>query len=302
MKSILTIALVVGSLVGLTSCGGNGGQPLTGQSVSVVLGALTTALQNLPRSNSAPTLPISGATTAATHGPIAAATDCETVSPTTPVDADADSIALTKTGTFDCTDRTIGTSSWTRKGSYTVTDQDDTVAGIAGGVRVDFAITNYSYESLTDGSTTSAAYSGFWQHRMNGSSYTSTADFSGHTGSTSTSYRYVTDYDFNYTWDWTQTADNSAAPFTTGGQQFEGTYRLSGMFVHEDDGVHSQGQGTFVLEYYTQNLRYDSACTKWYKSGSIFVDDFGGNVYEIRYACSSASLYVNGKASDLWTP
>lgn len=302
MKRTLII-LAAMSLTGLTSCGGSGAQPLTGQAVGVVLGALNTVLGNLPRSNSAPALPITGATTAALRGPVAAATDCETVAPATPVDADGDGIALSKVGTFNCTNTTVGTSRWTRQGSYEVSDLNDAVAGIAGGVRVEYNITNYNYEDLTTGSTYASSFNGFWNHLLNGSVWESTADVSGHSGSTSTTYRFVTDYDFRYTWDWSQTPDNSGAPFTTGSQRFQGTYRLSGMFVHESaGGNHSQGQGTFELEYYSRNLRYDSACAKWYTSGSIFVEDVTGNSFEIRYACSSASLYVNGRASDLWTP
>jgi len=303
LKRTLTLALVGVSLAGLTSCGGSGAQPLSGQAVGTVLGALNTVLGNLPRSNSAPTLPITGASTAAMSGPTAAATDCETVAPAVPVDADADGIALTKVGTFDCTNTTVGTNVWTRKGSFEVTDLDDTVAGIAGGLRVDYNITAYSYEDLTSGSKYVASYDGFWESMLDGSTWQSVADVTGRSGYTSTTYNYITDYTFQYTWEWTQTPDNSGAPFTMGAQQFSGTYRLSGKFMNEShSGAKSQGEGTFELEYYSQNLRYDSACSKWYTSGSIFIEDFSGNVFEVRYACASAQLYINGVASDTWAP
>lgn len=303
-NKILTGVLVVISVTALARCGGSGGQPLASKNVSTVLGQLNTQLGRLPKSNTAVTLPMSGATTSATSARgFLATTTCESVSPATPVDADADSIALTKTSTFNCTDFTSGGNKYTRVGSYKVQDKNDALAGMVGGIRVEFDLSKYNYTDLSSNAVSSGSYSGYWEYEQNGGKLISTSDFSGHNGYSSPTSTVETDYDYTYSWDWVMTPDNSGAPFTTGQQDFEGKFTMSGKFDLEDShGAHSQGNGTFQIKYYSSNLRYDSGCTKWYKSGSIVIDDYNGSTFEIRYSCSTAKLYVNGKASDLWAP
>ena len=291
---------------GLASCGGEAGQPLSATSAATVLGQLNTVLGQLPRSNTAPTLPGNGGlTTAATKPGLStlAASDCETVSPTTPVDADNDSIAATKTGTFNCTDQAGAGNTYTRKGSYTVKDSDETVAGIIGGMTAEFNLTAFDY-TTTGGDVSKGSHIGNWSYKGDSSGgLTSTAEYNGLYYFKSTAYEFATDYNYGYTWTWSMKPDNSGTPWTTGSQTFRGDFTLSGQFAHEGDNNQKIKQnGTFKMSYYSKDIKYDSTCTKWYRSGSIFMDDTNGNIYEIRYSCATAELYVNGVASDWWDP
>lgn len=287
----------------MLSCGGNGGQPLNAGTAATVLSNLNTILAGLPRTNTALSLPVTGATTM--NSVKASATDCETVTPTTPVDADSDNIAAEKTATFDCSDFTSGTGTYTRKGTYTVKDGDDTVAGMLGGMSVTFNITDYKFTDTTSGEVSNGAYSGFWKYIGDSSGkLTSTSDFTGRNYFESPTYDFVTDYTYNYTWDWSMTPDSSATPFDSGAQNFSGTYSMSGKFSAEDaSGNHYQHDGTWTVKYYSKNLTYKDTgtCTKFYNTGSIFVED-GNGTFEIRYNCTTAELYVNGVKSDWWTP
>lgn len=304
-KYILRAFLLIAAVGGLSRCGGDGGQPLQGTAVGVVIGQLNTALNQLPQSNSAPTLPMSGATVASTHGggvSALAATTCETTSPNPTQDTDGDGIANIKVSTFDCTDFTSGGNRYTRKGSYTVTDKDNSKIGYFGGVRVDFEVGSYNYVQISDGSEYTNSYSGYWDFSTSGGSFVSTSDFTGRAANVPADPTYSYDYTYHYTWDWMQTPDTFTVPFSSGKLEFEGTYVWTGKFVEGDHGKPTVTEGTFSLKYYSKDLKYQSGCAKWYKSGSIFVDDQNGNTMEIRYACSSGQLYINGAESDLWTP
>lgn len=303
MRMITRLCLILSMPFALSQCGGQGGQPLSATSAATVLGNLNTVLGQLPRSTAAPTLPMTGASLAASSVRGFAPTSCETVAPTTPVDMDSDQIALSKVSTFNCTSFTSGTDSLTRKGSYTVKDLDDTVFGIPGGLRVDFDVTKYGRIDTTNGDIYDNSYVGFWQYQQSGNTMVSTAEFNGHTFYTNSAQDYENDYDYTYTWNWTHTPDNIGAPFSTGSQDFSGSYKLDGRFMIDNaSSGHTKVEGTWYVEYSTKDLKFDTVCTKWYRSGSIFIDDGSGGSFEIRYACATAELYHNGVKSDWWTP
>jgi hypothetical protein len=305
-KNLLKVGLISVFAAGLASCGGEEAQPLTAANASVVLTQLNTVLGQLPRSTTAPTLPITGATTAAAKPGVStmAAIDCETVTPTTPVDADGDGIAATKTGTFDCTSNPVGQYTYTRKGSYTIKDLDDTTDWPVGGMSATFDVDSFNY-TKTDGETGSGSHNGTWKFIGESTgAMTSTANYTGRYAFTGAASDYNIDYTYSYTWDWAMTPDSTvpANAFNSGSQTFKGEFSLNGLFVTERNGVHTQGNGSFRVTYQSKNLLYDTTCAKYYKSGSIMMDDSNGTSIEVRYACSTAELYVNGAKSDWWTP
>lgn len=298
MKSILKLMAVAPVFAATLSCGGPGGQPLTAQSIGTVMGGLGQALQKLPSSNTTPTLPVSGVTTSAVS-PLAIS--CETVSPSTLVDADSDGIAATKTSTFDCTDFTSGADRLTRQGSVTVTDKNEAVAGVQGGLKVEFNVTKFNLVD-SSGKLFENSYVGYWEYTGgSGGQVSSTADFSGLVKYESSAYS--NNYTYNYTWVWALTPTNGSNPWVAGQVSISGAFILSGDFVYEDsNGNRSQQTGSFAINYYTQNLKYDSTCSKFYQSGSFFVSDGNGTLMEIRYACTTAKFYVNAVESTLYTP
>ncbi|MGE3759807.1 MAG: hypothetical protein AB7H97_18720 [Pseudobdellovibrionaceae bacterium] len=302
--NLLKLGLVLFSVAGVASCGGNGGQPLTTTSIPTLLSNLNTSvLSKIPTSNtfSASSLPVSGATL--NSGANIKATDCETSTPASTTDADSDGIALTKTSTFNCTDQTVGTYKYTRQGTYTITDLDDTTAGLLGGIQVDYELGKYNYTDLTNNTLLNNSYEGTWNFKKNTSGgVSSTSSFEGSTRGTYTGLSFAVEYDYGYTWEWSMVPTNSAAPWDAGTMTFAGTYSMSGTFSHESaSGVHSAYTGTFVVKQTSKDLIYDTTCTKYIRSGSVYIDDYNSNVLEIRYACSTAKLYVNGVESDLYT-
>jgi len=193
---------------------------------------------------------------------------------------------------FNCTDLSNGGTTYTRTGTMTVTDGNDSVAGMIGGMRVDFALDKFNYASGT--SANEGSFKGYWYYYSDGSSLISKSDFSEYNKyDTTTSPDYAQDYTYTYTWDWKHTPNNFNSAWTTGSVAFEGTYTLNGKFTNEVNGVHSSVTGTFSVKYHTSNLLFDNACAKWFKSGSIWVDDTNGNVFETRYNYASATLYIN---------
>ena len=315
--SKLTLVVAVVAVIG--GCGGSGGMPLTAASAPTVLGQLKGQIfsnftQNgvsSPTSNTTlPGTPIdlqshNGPATMSNLRPLAAL-PCETVTPAVPVDNDGDNIAAEKLVEFDCGGYSDGTYTYTHKGYYKVKDLDDNDpgAGAYAGLTVEFGITKMNFKELATGNEWRYNGLGNWTYKPVGSSLVSTSNYEGHFGFTSTTVDIDIDYDFKYAFDWQMTPANASNPYNAGTQKFSGSYYFSGTFDQEDNnGNHHRGEGTYSVKYYTKNLEYDSvSCnTVWYKSGSIFVDDSNGNLYEIRFACTSASLYVNGAKSDIWT-
>lgn len=295
MKKLL---LTGAAILAATGCGGISGEPLTAVSMVKVIGELTTAMRNMPTSNTAPALPVAGVTLSSNVSTMA--TECETISPAVIVDKDEDQIAASKVSTFDCTNQVAGNFQNTRKGTITIKDLDETKKGVEGGYRVDFAISQYDNKDLTNGQEYKYSYNGFWLSKTEGNTLISTADFTGlnnysnNLGSNN--------YTYNYTWDWRMTPTNSAQFWDAGTLSVSGSFSLSGDYIGEDGGAHVQKSGTFVVKYYSKDLKYSNACGgNFYQSGSFFVDDSYGTVIEVRYDCGNpVKYYVNGKESSLF--
>lgn len=298
---VLALAFCVGSCVG-----GGGGQPLQGAAVGQVMTNFAAVLTKLPRGGGTVTLPIAGATTSAVGDVNASAIDCETITPSPIEDVDADSIAKVKISTFNCSDLTAGGTQYTRRGTMTIRDLDETpVTGVGtyNGMSVEFALDELKALTIATSDELTETMNGFWRFLRDGNTLTSTAEFNGRYKFSAPAYaRFKIDYGFRYTWDWAHTPDNPAAPWATGSEEFEGEYELDGSFVSEENGVHKQGLGKWVISYYSRNILYDNTCAKWFKSGSIFIEDGNGGTFEIRYACATAKFYINGKESDAYTP
>lgn len=305
-SKLIRVLLVPSAALSMLSCGGNGGEPLTATNAGFILGELNTIMKSLPRNGGTLNLPSNGISTAAKPSNPSIKTilsDCETVTPASPVDADGDGIAAIKTGTFDCNGQPgSGGNTYSRKGSYSVKDQDDSKAWPEAGVDITYNIDKFESET-TSGDKFRTSYKGNHSYASNGSTLTSSSDFTGTYYFSSPTYNFETDYTYVYTWSWSQTPDNFAAPWTTGKNEFSGTYSLSGKFHAEDaSGNHYQHNGTWVIKYYGKNLKYNSACnTAWFESGSMFMEDGNGSVFEFRYNCTSIDLYINGTKSDLFT-
>lgn len=286
--------------LGLISCGGPSGEPLTSQNIGLVMGNFATVMQSMPTSNNVPSIPIAGVTTLSV-GPLAAG--CETISPTPLVDLDGDQIAAKKVSTFNCTSQIDGTSSVTRIGTITITDKDETKKGLLGGVRIDFAVPTFDSVEVATGKEYKYSYQGYWDYSANGTGFASKFDFTGYTKYASDTFK--NDYTYQYVGEMTVTPSSGTLAWGTSDVnfQFKGTFSLFGDFAAEQNNIRSQKTGSFVVNYYSKDMIYaSSGCSKAWRSGSYFLEDSQGTLLEIRYECNSAQLYVNGQASDLFKP
>ncbi len=303
----LNIKLLLAStslLASATGCIGGSGQPLNNNTAATVIASVATnALNKLPTSSNAPSLPtsLSGVSTSALNLRTKAA-GCETITPSPLVDADNDGISAEKKYVFDCTDfESLGTT-FSRKGYIKIVDKDDSVADLLGGLRVDYDITSFKTTN-TNGDITDYSFSGFWDYEASATKMASASEFEGHFLSNSASNNFDIDYLFKYTWNYTMVPDDVNNFFTTGSIDFTGTFSMDGEFYTEDDNNNHQSyNGNWEISYYSENLLYDSTCAKWYNSGSIKMEDGSGVIYELRYSCDSAKFYIDGKESDLYKP
>ena len=298
LNILAVLTFIFGSLSFLGCGGAPSGQPLTAQSANFILGQFNTSLNNLPRSNTVPTLPINGITASSVS---TKATGCDTVTPVPTVDADNDSIAATKKYTYNCNDFVSGEVRQTYKGTVEIKDMDESVKGMFGGIRADFNVPIYNSVEIATGNTYQYSHVGFWEYKNINGSLISTSSYSG-----KNKYGYnglMNDYTYTYTWNYKMTPDSSvlANVWNSGKIELSGSYELNGQFIQEVNNKKFQTSGTWVVRYTSKDLVYDTNCTKWYKSGSYFMED-SGNKMEIRYACTSAKLYVNGVESNWWTP
>lgn len=308
--NLLKLSFVAITAAGLSSCGGSGGQPLTTASIPIVMGQFKTQVLNtLPTSNTVnTTLPFPGGTTNFSASVKATSCMTQTPAPADIVDADSDNLALLKTATFDCTDEPSGTKTYTQKGSYTVQDLDDTVAGILGGMQLDYAIDFYESKDSATGNVYRNSYVGSLTYTSEGAgSLTSKGESRGSYYFTGSTLGFDIDYEYASTIEWTQTPSSTApgSEWTAGSNSISGTWSMSGTFDHEDlAGKHEQMTGQYSVKYYSKDLKYDqnAGCTGWWVSGSYFIDDNNNNILEVRYSCTKVELYLNGALSDAWTP
>lgn len=291
-------------LAGLTGCIGGGGQPLDENTANTVITSLATnVLSKLPTSANAPSLPNElGGISLSSQNIHSKAAACETITPAVLVDADSDGIAAEKKYTFNCTNLGVGGDRFTRKGELRVLDKDDTVAGLLGGLKVEFDVSSFRMES-GDGSVADYTFLGAWDYEKQGTSLVSYSKFDGRFFYSSVAYDFKLDYKYGYTWDYKMTPNNSNQFFNSGTIEFSGEFVMDGEFYTEDQsGKHHSYSGIWKINYESSNLSYDNTCSKWYKTGSIRINDGGSTVYELRYNCTEAKFFVNGAESDLYTP
>jgi hypothetical protein len=291
LQGILSFACLT-----MLSCGGDGRKPLDATSASLVLAQFKTQMGGIPTSNMAPTT-VSGLTGVSASALSTKAFSCYTVTPDPSTDADGDGIAAEKTYTMDCTDEPSGGATFTQKGSIVYKDLDETVAGVFGGMRMDFNMPTFKITSGT-GDSFNYSHIGFWEYKNDGGVLKSDSEYEG--GISGAYHGFTMDYKYTQKWTYTMTPENSASPFTKGAMNMKGSFGMSGDFVIEDTGGAKQPyNGTWVISYTTKDLLYDNTCSQWYKSGSFFISD-SMNTMELRYSCTTSKLYVNGVESDWW--
>ncbi len=301
MKYIkLAILCVIPFFIG--SCVGGGGA-VTPESAPQVMTTFNTLVTQLPRGNTAGTLPGDlaggGITTSAVESKDIARLSCDTVTPASPVDGDNDGIALLKEYSFDCTDSASQGSEFTRKGSFTVIDNDDAIPGIKGGFKYEFDISTWLVKSLTTGLTVGGSYKGFWEHTGTDTTTNFDSDYTGSfygefdlptTGKVNVDYTYKHKFDVSYTHD----SVAPSAQWNTGTMNGVGTYSFSGNFLAGSDGAYNVENGSAEMTWKTENITFDRTCAKWFKSGSFYLTDIAGNVIRTDFNCTEAKVYLNG--------
>jgi hypothetical protein len=304
-KILSTSAFLMGAALNTSCIGGGGAQPLDANTAQAVIGnAVTNVLAKLPTSANPPSLPggLDGITISSSNVRSMAA-GCETITPTTIVDMDADNIPAEKNYNFDCVDLAVGEISFTRKGSLSILDKDESVAGLLGGMRVEFDIDSFGL-TTADGSEGNFTFNGFWDYVQNATNLVSESEFTGEVQYSSPAYEYKLDYEYGYKWDYTMTPDTptDSAFFTTGRVDFDAEFMMNGEFYAEVDGEPKSYKGGWKITMTSENLRYLNSCSRWYNSGKIRIKDGSVNVYELEFNCDSIKFYVNGAESDWYTP
>lgn len=299
--SFQKLTLIALSSLFFTGCGGIGSEPINATTGGFVLGNFGSTLVNvLPQSNTVPQLPINGLTTSLLDVSSRSLASCETVTPASIIDADNDNIAAYKKYSFDCVNSVDNGYSYTRKGTVEIRDKDESVAGMFGGIRVDYNVPTFRSTSLASGTTYEYSYAGFWDYSNQGGSLISNSSYSG-----SSKYGYnnmENDYSYTASWNYKMTPKSTVSPWDEGSLEIEGSYILSGKFIREDiSGNHSQQEGSWTISYKTKDLTFKTGCSKFYQSGSYIMTDSANNM-EIVYNCNSAKLYVNGVESNWWQP
>lgn len=286
------------SCLSVLSCGGDGRKPLDSTSSKLVLQQLKTQFAAIPQSNTAPTM-VSGLSGVSVSALRTHAVSCYSVNPDPATDADGDGIAAIKTYTMDCSNEAMGGVTITQKGVITYRDLDETVKGVYGGMRGDFSLPLFKVVDPSTGFAFNFTHSGFWEYKNVAGKLVSSSDYTGSFSGEEHSYKM--DYSYSQKWNYVMTPDSTAKAFDKGKMEMSGSFGMKGDFVVEVDNKHQPYSGTWIIDFSTKDLVYDSACSLWYKSGSFVISD-SANKLEIVYACTTSKLYVNGSESNWWTP
>lgn len=311
MSKVFKIIFIFISAATLGSCIGGTPSIVTTASAPQIMNSFSSeVLGKLPRGNSAAALPSlggGGISTSAVNAKVAPFS-CYSSTPTTPVDADLDGIALLKEYTFDCSDFGSGGFTYNHQGTLKITDKDDSVAGLVGGYRYEFKMPQWYYKNNTSGLSAGGSYSGFWEGSGTATSSIFNSDYTGSTygeyditGFGKGDYNYI----FSYTYNTVITHDSVAASanWNTGTINASGTYAWNGKFLSESETSPGNYEfkivdGAASMSWQMSNVVFDHACTIWYKSGKVRLVDVGGNVIETIFACTTAKTYLNGKEID----
>lgn len=307
----LKLAILCGIPFVLGSCVGGGGA-VTTQSAPQVVTTFKTLITQLPRGNNAGTLPGDlaggGVTTSAIESKDISRLSCDSVNPASPVDADTDGIALLKEYSFDCTDSISSTNEYTRKGSFKVIDNDDTIPGIKGGYKLEFDIDTWLVKDLTLNLTAGGSYKGFWETTGTDTTSNYKSDYSGtYYGEFDLSSHGLgqvsVDYAFSHVSDVSFTHDTvtPGAQWNTGTMEGTGSYSFSGTFLSESHSSHSVETGSATMTWKAESVTFDTTCSKWYKSGAFYLTDVAGNVIKTEFNCSEVKVYLNGTELEDYT-
>lgn len=286
------------SCLSVLSCGGDGRKPLDSTSSKLVLSQLKTQFAAIPKSNTTPTL-VSGLSGVSASALSTQATSCYSVNPNPATDADSDGIAAIKTYTIDCINESMGGVTVTQKGVITYRDLDESVKGVYGGMRGDFSLPLFKVVDPSTGLTFNFTHAGFWEYKNVAGKLVSSSEYTGGLSGEERSLKL--DYSYTQKWNYVMTPESSAKAFDRGKMEMSGSFGMTGDFVIEVDNKFQQYNGTWLIDFTTKDLTYDSTCSLWYKSGSIVISD-SANTLEIVYACTTSKLYVNGAESNWWTP
>lgn len=321
MKLSLKILLALPTAVMLAGCIGGGSPGVSVSTAPQVASSFVTVLNTLPKSNTAPSLPsfagtintssfklgdkstqVAGGKKATASRAPASINSCYSFTPDPGTDADGDGIAAEKTYTFDCSNTYDGGNKYNWKGSMKIVDKNDTGGpagmGVKGGYTYTFDMPTYDYES-TNGTIVGYSHKGKWEGSGTDTTTNFVSDYAGGVkgtynypslGKVSVDYTYIHKFKGSYTHN---------AGWTTGTVTYEGQYSFDGTYIDEDsNGKHSVKTGNANMSVATEDLNFDSACAKFYKSGSWILTDSNGSVMKITYSCTVAKLYFNGKEID----
>jgi hypothetical protein len=153
----------------------------------------------------------------------------------------------------------------------------------------------YLYNTTNTGTYYENSYKGFHSNKKTSTKLSFEADYSWEVSSDN--YKPI-DLD----WSWrrkfskTYTPDDMSNPMNAGKLSMEGYYKVSGKLGPDQN--QKQTQANFTLEAKSKDLVYDTACAKFFKSGSIYFYDGSQNEIEVRYSCNDIALYLNGKEFD----
>lgn len=281
----------------LASCGGSaiGRQGNINQGgLQTLVPAFTTLLTSL-RPGQAPTLPTqgmpAGITTSAIRNRAVAA--CVTETPSAPVDADGDGIALLKEYKYNCTNELVGANTYKYKGSTKVEDLDDTKKWSLGGYKVTFdSESEFEASAVNKGQY---AYKGYWSSQASGATTVMKSDYTARVAAILPAHPTV-DYSMRAVWNMTITGASETSPWLAGKWTGSGLYELSGTFYYENgSGSRETKTGSNVtLEFRSDQLEYDNTCAVYFKSGSWIFRDGSGNELKMVYDCQTEKKYLNG--------
>ncbi|MBS1958282.1 MAG: hypothetical protein JST80_02300 [Bdellovibrionales bacterium] len=289
---IINIIIAVGSSVVVSACGGSTG--VTSASQALQVSNLAIAQITGMKSNSAPSLSqvpgLSGAGVLMKAG-----LGCVSNSVASPVDADGDGIPLTQTYTFNCDAVVNGNSTYTNHGTYTLKDKDDTKKWMAGGYEGSYVFESKNSTAASAG-TPASGYEytgkGIFSEIIQGISAVFQSTYS---GTVKYSYNgYSGDYAYDGTWNAKWTPDSGAVNvWDKGSVDYSGSWHYAGTFPREDDqgAREAATYNDITMTMKSENLTYDTTCSKYYRSGS-WVFDFGdGHVFKWVYDCNNATKY-----------
>ncbi len=280
----ITIGLLLASSMGLavllTACGGGAvpTQPLT-QAAAAQIAATGMVGDQLVIGMISPSgySPLSiGAQSLGVDGLLPAATsNCPSLSPASPVDADNDGWYATATETYDCS-LTSGSTSMSITGTLSESDKNDNdpYSGTKATIK-DLKI------STTDSSGTSSITENLDWDLTKGTAGAYTLDYDLRFDFTAPSATTMLEVQGTPTYQ----ADSAGDPFAAG------TFTFNGKVTFQDS------DGRYELTRTSSGAHYSSTCSSGFDGGSVHYADNQGNTLAITFSgCSSYTITYDGSA------